>query len=475
MGPGGDVARVAALQAGLGVAVPALTVDRQCASGLAAVVTGAAGARASGPASSSPAASSRRRRRRGGSGRRWTAASRCATSGRRSRRGHRATLTWGWPTTCGQRPRGEPGGAGRRTPPARTPVPPQPRPTACSTPSWCRSGGVDRDDRPRAGLTAERLARLPAGVPPGRSVTAGNSCGVNDGAAAVALVDAETHRRTGAPGLRVLATGHRGVRPRPSPDRGLVPADAVRARPGRRWRSTTSTWWSSTRRSPGRCWRAAPSSASTRDGVCPEGGALALGHPWGASGARAPGAAVLAAGPRRCRWAARPRRDRGRRRPGGRGRGGGRAVIEVEHVSHSYGDAARCCADVSVRLPERRVGVIGANGSGKSTFVAAPQRAGAARRGAGAGQRPRHPAATAAAVRRQVGFCFTNPDAQIVMPTVREDVGVRAAAPGAARADAGRAGHRTSWRGSSSPTTPTTPPTCSPAARSSCSRWPRCS
>ena len=42
MGPGGDVARVAALQAGLPVVVPGLTVDRQCASGLAAIGIGGA-------------------------------------------------------------------------------------------------------------------------------------------------------------------------------------------------------------------------------------------------------------------------------------------------------------------------------------------------------------------------------------------------------------------------------------------------
>jgi biotin transport system ATP-binding protein len=95
-------------------------------------------------------------------------------------------------------------------------------------------------------------------------------------------------------------------------------------------------------------------------------------------------------------------------------------VIEVEHVSHSYG-TRQVLRDVSVRLPERRVGVIGANGSGKSTFVrllnglVLPD-AGRVRvngldtRTDGRG------------VRRQVGFCFTNPDAQIVMPTVREDV-----------------------------------------------------
>ena len=48
--PGGNLARVAALQAGLPVVVPALTVDRQCGSGLAAITVGAAllGARAAG-------------------------------------------------------------------------------------------------------------------------------------------------------------------------------------------------------------------------------------------------------------------------------------------------------------------------------------------------------------------------------------------------------------------------------------------
>jgi biotin transport system ATP-binding protein len=95
-------------------------------------------------------------------------------------------------------------------------------------------------------------------------------------------------------------------------------------------------------------------------------------------------------------------------------------VIEVEHVSHSYG-TRQVLRDVSVRLPERRVGVIGANGSGKSTFVrllnglVLPDEGrvrvnGLDTRTDGRG------------VRRQVGFCFTNPDAQIVMPTVREDV-----------------------------------------------------
>jgi biotin transport system ATP-binding protein len=78
--------------------------------------------------------------------------------------------------------------------------------------------------------------------------------------------------------------------------------------------------------------------------------------------------------------------------------------------------------DVSVAMPESRVGVIGANGSGKSTFarllngLVVPD----VGRVLVDGHDTRREGRT---VRRLVGFCFTDPDAQIVMPTVREDVG----------------------------------------------------
>jgi biotin transport system ATP-binding protein len=96
-------------------------------------------------------------------------------------------------------------------------------------------------------------------------------------------------------------------------------------------------------------------------------------------------------------------------------------VIEVDHVSHSYG-TRQVLRDVTVRVAERRVGVIGANGSGKSTFVrllnglVLPDAGRVRVNGLDTRSDGRD-------VRRQVGFCFTNPDAQIVMPTVREDVG----------------------------------------------------
>ncbi|MBP6996004.1 MAG: ABC transporter ATP-binding protein [Phycicoccus sp.] len=72
-------------------------------------------------------------------------------------------------------------------------------------------------------------------------------------------------------------------------------------------------------------------------------------------------------------------------------------------------------------LSESRIGVVGANGSGKSTFarllngLVLPTEGTVTVDGLST-------ARDGAAVRRRVGFCFTDPDAQIVMPTVAEDV-----------------------------------------------------
>jgi biotin transport system ATP-binding protein len=99
-------------------------------------------------------------------------------------------------------------------------------------------------------------------------------------------------------------------------------------------------------------------------------------------------------------------------------------TIEVLGVSHVYDGprgGRRVLDDVTVDLPERRVGVVGANGSGKSTFarllngLVLPTRGRVLVDGLDTRRDTR-------AVRRRVGFCFTDPDAQIVMPTVREDV-----------------------------------------------------
>ena len=99
-------------------------------------------------------------------------------------------------------------------------------------------------------------------------------------------------------------------------------------------------------------------------------------------------------------------------------------LIEVDGVSHVYGAGAAArtvLADVTVSLAEQRVGVIGANGSGKSTFVrllnglVLPSSGRVRVDGLDTRSQGRE-------VRTKVGFCFTDPDAQIVMPTVAEDV-----------------------------------------------------
>jgi biotin transport system ATP-binding protein len=95
-------------------------------------------------------------------------------------------------------------------------------------------------------------------------------------------------------------------------------------------------------------------------------------------------------------------------------------VIEFADVHVRLGTRDVLCG-ITAALTERRVGVVGANGSGKSTLarlingLALPTSGSVTVRGL---DTRRH----AAKIRRGVGFLFTDPDAQIVMPTVAEDV-----------------------------------------------------
>lgn len=112
-------------------------------------------------------------------------------------------------------------------------------------------------------------------------------------------------------------------------------------------------------------------------------------------------------------------------------------VIDVVDVTHVYGQhtAARTVLrEVSVTLAEQRVGVIGANGSGKSTFarlvngLVIPTTGSVRVDGLDTRRDARQ-------VRRKVGFCFTDPDAQIVMPTVAEDIAFGLRRRGLAKAE----------------------------------------
>nr|WP_206751154.1 ABC transporter ATP-binding protein [Cryobacterium suzukii] len=91
-----------------------------------------------------------------------------------------------------------------------------------------------------------------------------------------------------------------------------------------------------------------------------------------------------------------------------------------DQVGQSFGDR-RVLRDVNLSLTEHRIGIVGANGSGKSTLVrminglVTPTSGTVTVDGQNVARHARE-------VRRKVGFIFTNPDNQIVMPTVQEDV-----------------------------------------------------
>ncbi len=149
-----------------------------------------------------------------------------------------------------------------------------------------RVAAVARDERPRR-LKPTVLARLPGAFRPGGSVTAGNSCGVSDGAAAVALVSESVRRRLGLPGLALRGWTTTGVDPN-RPGIGPVPAVA------RLLRRTGSTWadvdtveiteaFAAQVLACTDAWGLDPLGRDTGK-VCPDGGAIARGHPWGASG-----------------------------------------------------------------------------------------------------------------------------------------------------------------------------------------------
>lgn len=95
-------------------------------------------------------------------------------------------------------------------------------------------------------------------------------------------------------------------------------------------------------------------------------------------------------------------------------------MIVVDSLTHRYGERS-VLREVTLSLGERRVALIGANGSGKSTLARTFNGLVLPTEGTVSvdGNDTRK---AGAAVRRAVGFVFTDPDAQIVMPTVAEDV-----------------------------------------------------
>jgi len=144
---------------------------------------------------------------------------------------------------------------------------------------------VDTDEYPRAGTTVEKLGGLKPAFTKSGTVTAGNASGINDGAAALIVMDDETARTRGAAPLgRVLAHAVTGVDPMVM---GIGPISAVRKVLDRANLKAAQIDVFELNEA-----FAAQSVAVVRelgiDGakVNVNGGAIALGHPIGASGAR---------------------------------------------------------------------------------------------------------------------------------------------------------------------------------------------
>ena len=145
---------------------------------------------------------------------------------------------------------------------------------------------VNRDEHPRA-TSLEALARLPGIVSEGGSVTAGNASGVNDGACALLLASEAAVARHGlTPRARVLGMATAGVEPRLM---GMGPAPATRkvlSLLGLQLAQMDVIELNEAFAAQGLAVLRDLGLADDDERINPNGGAIALGHPLGASGAR---------------------------------------------------------------------------------------------------------------------------------------------------------------------------------------------
>ncbi len=164
---------------------------------------------------------------------------------------------------------------------------------------------VEVDEHPRPNTTLEGLQKLRPAFAKDGSVTAGNSSGINDGASAMLVASAERARELGLkPIARVISTGVAGVRP---DEMGLGPIPSSRKALKRAGltidqmdivdlNEAFASQAVACLEELGVDWR-------DEKRVNPNGGAIALGHPLGASGARIAGTAILELRNRQKRYA----------------------------------------------------------------------------------------------------------------------------------------------------------------------------
>lgn len=146
---------------------------------------------------------------------------------------------------------------------------------------------VSVDEHPRAGMTLAALASLKGVVRPDGSVTAGNASGVNDGACALLLASSQGVAQHGlTPRARIIAVAAAGVAPRIM---GFGPAPAIRkvlAKANLRLDQMDVIELNEAFAAQALAVLRAVGLPDDAPQVNPNGGAIALGHPLGASGAR---------------------------------------------------------------------------------------------------------------------------------------------------------------------------------------------
>ena len=145
----------------------------------------------------------------------------------------------------------------------------------------------DTDEHPRAGTTAEKLAKLCGINGPDMTVTAGNASGVNDGAAALLIgSDKALYKNSLTPMARIVGMSSAGVAPRIM-GIGPIPAtQKVLARAGLSMEQMDVIELNEAFASQGLATLRSLGVADDDPRVNPQGGAIALGHPLGMSGAR---------------------------------------------------------------------------------------------------------------------------------------------------------------------------------------------
>lgn len=285
MGPGGNPARVAALLAGLGTGVPGATVDRQCGSGLAAIID----------AATAILAGDERARIAGGAESASTAPVRLIEGVPYDRAPFAPT---GFPDPDMTRAAEDLAAADRIPRSRQDAYAARSRRRAVSAAAAGRFAaelvplpGLDAGDRPQhddgvgaSGAAERTLSRFPPLFDRG-TLTAGNSCRVSDGAAAVLIVPAATAASAGLPGLALRAHAVVGCDPA-LPGVGAAPAilDALR-RAGRPVDEVAAFEIVEAFASQTIAVLDRIGVADDDERVCADGGALAIGHPWGASGA----------------------------------------------------------------------------------------------------------------------------------------------------------------------------------------------